>query len=120
MNTDRGKTTVQVRLTIYHSEPLAQLAGQRLRQEEVRCVVRPLGAGPGGWGSAANLPFAIYVRAEDETRARQVLDLPPSEVAERDHPPVRTTPMAVVLLLIVAAAALVLGTLEVIVNRLIR
>jgi hypothetical protein len=68
-----------VRLDVFQGEPLARLASQRLRGEGIPCMVRPLGVGPGGWGMAANLPYAVYVLADDEARAREVLELPPEE-----------------------------------------
>jgi hypothetical protein len=109
---NRSHSVRQVRLTVFENEPLALMAEQRLRHERIRCVVRSLGAGPGGWGAATNLPHALYVMADDEMRARQVLDLPPAEVAERErlaalpgYLPWRTW----VLLLVVLAAVVLLG-----------
>ena len=80
----QSNTKATVRLTTFPNEPLARLASGRLRQEGIGSMVRPLGAGPGGWGTAATLPHALYVQAADEMGARQVLDLPPSEIAERE------------------------------------
>ena len=76
----------QVRLTVFGNEALARLAEQRLSQERIPCVVRSLGAGPGGWGVATNLPHALYVLAEEEMLARQLLDIAPAEIAERGNP----------------------------------
>ena len=120
---DRSRNRRQVRLTVLENEPLARLAEQRLRQESIPCMVRSLGAGPGGWGAATNLPHAIYVTASDEMRARQALDLSPAEIEEREGPPSysRYHPSTMIIaLLIIAAAALVFGTLELVINRMIR
>ena len=113
----------QIKLTILENEPMARLAEQRLWQEEIPCVVRSLGAGPGGLGGATKLPHAIYVKASDEMSAREVLELPPAEIAEREDSP-SSAPQrpstAVIATFIVLAAALLLGTVELLVNRLIR
>ena len=102
----------QVRLTVYQNESLARLAEQRLNQQLIGCVVRSLGAGSGGLGVATNLPHALYVLAEEEMRAREVLNIPPAEIAEREPRPVRPrrvpTP-AIVGLVLVAAGVLILG-----------
>ena len=120
---DRPRNRKQVRLTVLENEPLARLAEQRLHQESIPCVVRSLGAGPGGWGAVTNLPHAIYVTASDEMRARQVLDLSPAEIEEREgqqsysrfHPSTM-----IIVLLIIAMAALLFGTVEMVINRMIR
>ena len=86
-------------------------------------MVRSLGAGPGGWGAVTNLPHAIYVTTTDEMRARQVLDLSPAEIEERDgqqsysrfHPSTM-----IIALLIIAMAALLFGTVELVINRMFR
>ena len=77
-------TNTTIKLTVMASEPLARLAEQRLHHEGIRCMVRTLGAGPGGWGTAANLPYGLYVKEADEMRARQVLELSPMEIVERE------------------------------------
>ena len=108
---------------MFEGEPLARLAEQRLKQEEIPCVVRSLGAGPGGWGAATNLPHAIYVKGNDEMRARQVLDLEPSEIAEREgrvrQQPYRVS-IFIVFMLIVTVAALIFGMIELVVQRILR
>ena len=112
---DRTYSRKQIRLTVYDNEPLARLAQQRLQQERIPCVLRPLGAGWGGWGVATYLPHALYVKVADEMRARQVLDLPPGEIAERDGPATRASRPPNILLiavLIVVAAAFLLGSVE--------
>ena len=73
-----------VSLTVMESEPLARLAAQRLEAEGILCVVKPVGVGPGGWGMAANLPHALFVRASNQLEARQLLEFIPAEVLERE------------------------------------
>ena len=102
----------QVKLTVFQNEALARLAEQRLGQERILCVVRSLGAGPGGWGVATNLPHALYVLAEEEMLAREVLNIPPAEIAERETrpvPPLQVPTLTLVGLLVIAAAVLILG-----------
>ena len=100
----------QIQLTVFDNEPLARLAQQRLQQEDVPCIVRSLGVGPGGWGVATYLPHGLYVGASDEMKAREILELPPSEIAERDGTssmtPTKIHPALIVLLLVVVAAVL--------------
>ena len=113
----------QVKLTVLDNEPMARLAEQRLQREDIPCLVRALGAGPGGWGVATNLPHGIYVISHDEMRARQILDLAPAEISERDGPqsqPTNRLPVAIVVLLIITVAALLFGTMELVINRIIR
>ncbi len=76
----RGK---QVRLTGFNNEPMAKLAEQILRDEGIPCYTRSLHGGPGLWGSAYNLPHDISVYEEDEVRAREILELPPLDPAQR-------------------------------------
>ena len=75
----------QVSLTVFDNEPLARLAEQRLRQEGIPCLTRSLQGGAGLWGSAYNLPHAVYVYESDEMRAREVLGLMPLEISERER-----------------------------------
>jgi hypothetical protein len=97
----------QVRVAVFEGEPLARLAAQRLQEAGVPCVVHSIGVGPGGWGMAANLPYAVSVLPADQRRAREVLELPPAEIPEREGVPQRRpTRMALVLLLIAAAVLL--------------
>ena len=120
---DPSRIKAQIRLTVFESEPLARLAEQRLQQEYIPCVVRCLGAGPGGWGVATNLPHAMYVKAGDEMHARQVLDLLPAEIAEtegRSSRPTYRPSVMLVAVLIIMAAALLFGAVELVINRLIR
>ena len=81
---DRQDDQERVRLDVYQGEPLARLAVQRLRDQGIPCMVQPLGVGPGGWGMAANLPYAVYVLADDEARARELLELPEEEGRDPD------------------------------------
>ena len=75
--------------------------------------------GPGIWGSAYNLPPDLYVYQEDEMQAREVLDLAPLEIEEREtqkQPSSGIGPGLGVVLLI--AAALVVAIVVPIVSRL--
>ena len=81
----------QIRLTVFDNEPTARLAEQRLRQEGIRCFTRSLGVGHGAWGTAYNLPHALYVYQADALRAREALDLAPLEMAEREKSTSRRT-----------------------------
>jgi hypothetical protein len=109
VSTPQRNRQQQVQLTTFNNEPLARLAEQRLRQEGIPCLIRSLQGGPGLWGSAYNLPHALYVFESDEMRAREVLDLPPQEVLERGE---KTTTHArgpsMLVFLVVAAVLLVL------------
>ncbi len=75
----------QVRLVIFNNEPMARLAEQRLRQAGIPSLSRALRGGPGLWGSSYNLPHDLYVYQGDEMRAREVLDLAPREIEERER-----------------------------------
>ena len=121
MGQSRGRK--QVRLVVYENEPLARLAEQRLKGESIPCVVRSLGVGPGGWGVATNLPHAVYVKATDEMGARQVLNLAPGEIAERDGAPTskgQPLPVTIVVILMIAAAALIFGMVELLARWMFR
>ena len=104
----------RVTLDVFQGEPLARLAAQRLEEEGIPCVVRPLGVGPGGWGMAANLPHALHVRPSDADRARDVLGMPPGEgggdgVARTQA---RRWPISVVVILIIIAAAVLISAVD--------
>ena len=102
----------QVRLAVYQNESLARLAEQRLNQQLIGCVVRSLVAGSGALGLPTNVPHALYVLAEEEMRAREVLNIPPAEIAEREGRPAhlrRVSTPAVAVLVVTAGAALILG-----------
>ena len=79
---DKGK---QVQLTMFNNEPMARLAEQRLRLEGIPSLIRSSHGGPGLWGSAYNLPHGLYVFQSDEMQARDILNLAPLEIAERDQ-----------------------------------
>lgn len=79
---DKGK---QIQLTMFNNEPMARLAEQRLRLEGIPSLIRSSHGGPGLWGSAYNLPHGLYVFQSDEMQARDILDLAPLEIAERDQ-----------------------------------
>lgn len=115
----RRRSDKQVRLTIFNNEPMVRLAEQRLRQAGIPCLTRALRGGPGLWGSSYNLPHDLYVHQEDEMRAREVLDLAPREIEEREiqeRPSSGVGPGLGVVLLI--AAALVVAIVVPIVVRL--
>ena len=112
---DEPRSRKQIRLTVFANEPLARLAEQPLGEQSIRCLILPLGAGPGGWGVATYMHHAMYVKAADEMRARQVLDLPPAEIMERygvpSHPTHRVS-FTVMIVLVITVAALLFGALE--------
>ena len=84
-HSDDGKT---VTLEVFQSEPLARMAAHRLEAEGIRCMVRAVGVGPGGWGLAANVPHALDTWEEDAVAAREILNLMPAEIEERTRGPV--------------------------------
>ena len=98
---------------------MARLAEQRLRQAGIPCLSRALRGGPGLWGSSYNLPHDLYVYQGDEMRAREVLDLAPQEIGEREmqKPPSSGMGLGLAAALIFAAV-LVLATVVPIVVRL--
>jgi hypothetical protein len=109
---DRGK---QISLAVFDNEPTARMAEQRLQANGIPCLVRSLQGGPGVWGSAYNLPHDLLVYERDEMEAREILDLIPLEITEREGPtPVRPQPwsqwmvivgvVSVVVVLIMAVA----------------
>ena len=112
---DKGK---QVQLTMFNNEPMARLAEQRLRLEGIPSLIRSSHGGPGLWGSAYNLPHGLYVFQSDEMQARDILDLAPLEIAERDQAAgseldhrnrawIIVAVIAIVLVLVITAQALV-------------
>lgn len=72
----------QVRVAVFDNEPMARLAEQRLRQMGIPCLTRCLRGGPGLWGSGYNLPHDLLVYESDQSTAREVLELGPSEDPE--------------------------------------
>ena len=100
----------QVMVAVYDGEPLARLAAQRLQEEEIDCMVQAVGVGPGGWGMAANLPYALYVRSADEARTRELLEpLSRTITGPGAGSTASGSRPAVILLIIGAAAVLTLG-----------
>ena len=81
----RERSRKQVSLTVFDNEPTARMAEQRLQLEGIPCLVRSLRGGPGLWGSAYNLPHDLLVYEDDEMRAREVLDVAPKEILERER-----------------------------------
>ena len=73
------KKDKQIRVAVFDNEPLARLAVQRLQEMGIPALTRCLRGGPGLWGSAYNLPHDIVVYESDESRARDLLELPPSD-----------------------------------------
>ena len=113
----------RVTLEVFQGEPLARLAGQRLQDEGIPCLVRPLGVGPGGWGMAANLPYAVYVMAADEARARDVLELPVGEDQGTDvqhQPQSRGWSTAVMVVLFIVAAVVLISAVDRLFGALLR
>ena len=81
-----GEKTIT--LEVYQSEPLARMAANRLESEGIRCMVRAVGVGPGGWGLAANVPHALDTWEDDAVEARAILNLMPGEIEERLSQPI--------------------------------
>ena len=81
----RDRRRKQVSLTAFDNEPTARMAEQRLQLEGIPCFVRSLRGGPGLWGSAYNLPHDLLVYEDDQMRAREVLDIAPLEILERER-----------------------------------
>ena len=115
-----GKT---VTLEVFQSEPLARMAASRLEAEGIRCMVRSLGAGPGLWGLAANVPHALDTWEEDAVQAREVLNLMPAEIEERTREPLgggTSLPKLIFLvLLVLVAGALVVQLADAAFGRLL-
>ena len=63
----------QVRIAVFDAEPMARLWEQRLRQDEIPCLVKSLGAGSGAWGGSSFVPCGLYVLAPDRDRASDLL-----------------------------------------------
>ncbi len=74
----------QLQLTVFDNEPEARMAEQRLFQEDIPCITKSLGGGPGLWGTAYNLPHGVYVYEDDATRARELLGLDADEATPGD------------------------------------
>lgn len=80
----RPRREKQVSLAVFDNEPTVRMAQVRLWDEGIPCFIKPLQGGPGMWGTSNNLPHDLLVFATDEMRARELLDLPPKEIAERE------------------------------------
>ena len=120
----REQPRKQVSLRVFDNEPTARMAEQRLNQEGIPCLVRSLRGGPGLWGTAYNLPHDLLVYEGDEMLAREVLEIPPQEIMERDREqeserPSPLMPQWMVTLTIVAIVAFIAFTV-VIANRAVR
>ena len=111
LSTPRRNSEKQVQLTVFNNEPMASLAEQRLRLEGIPSLIRSLHGGPGLWGSAYNLPHGLYVYQSDEMRAREVLDLTPLELVEREEVESgnnRQTRLGLMVLVLAIALALII------------
>jgi hypothetical protein len=113
----------QVRIATFDGEPLARLWQQRLRQEDIPCVVKSLGAGSGAWGGSSFVPHAVYVLVRDRRRAigviqgtdspEYLLDMASDEAAERRaEGSVRFLLVAAVAVLAIATALAFLATVR--------
>ncbi len=100
----------QVLLTMFPNEPLARMAAQRLDQEGIPSLVKSLHGGPGLWGSAFNLPHALYVYQDDAALSRTVLELPEDGAAEENRPAGTGRLFGWPLALAIAAALLLIAT----------
>ena len=123
----RERHRKQVSLRVFNNEPTARMAEQRLQLEGIPCLVRSLRGGPGLWGSAYNLPHDLLVYEEDEMRAREVLDIAPREIIERERqgqrPPAPTHQGTMPQWMVTGAIVFVVAVLAlavVIVNRVVR
>lgn len=56
------------------NEPLAQLWTSMLEESDIRVLMKPGGAGIGGWGSAATLEHELYVLRSKMEEARRIID----------------------------------------------
>ena len=123
MSQDRRRK--QVSLMVFDNEPTARMAEQRLQEEGIPCFVRSLRGGPGLWGTAYNLPHDLLVYEDEVLRARDVLEIAPAEISERQRegrtppPPQRPVPQWMVTVAIIAVVAFLALTV-VIANRAVR
>ncbi|MFN3974492.1 MAG: putative signal transducing protein [Dehalococcoidia bacterium] len=110
-----------MRIAFFSSEPLARLAASRLEEVGIPCLVRSEGVGPGGWGTAANIPYSVAVSEQEQWRAREVLGLSPAEVEERAKAqPGRRPPFILRLALFILALVLVLAVIAGVASRILR
>ena len=73
-----------IRVARVHSEPLAEMWAELLRQEGINPLLRSGGPGAGALASGALLEYSIWVLASDADRARQVLESLQSADASAD------------------------------------
>jgi hypothetical protein len=99
----RRQQVEQELVTTYNNEPLARLAAQQLQGAHIDCVVQPIGAGPGGWGLAVDIPYALFVHPADKKRTRMLLNLPSHEVSEQNMQVSRTRPIFILIIVAVTA-----------------
>lgn len=86
------------------------MAEQRLQLEGIPCFVRCLRGGAGLWGSVYNLPHDLMVFEDDLMTARDILDVAPAEIQERERlgqEPSAPMPQWVVTVMIVAIVAFI-------------
>lgn len=112
---DSRQQVKQVVVATYNSEPLARLAAQRLQESKINCVVQPIGVGPGGWGFAANLPYALFVHPSDKEHAQVLLHLPRGET---EVPNIKASGSRTPLIFIMVAAAVTLIVADRVFGRL--
>ena len=117
---DDREAKKQVMLTVFANEPLARLAEQRLRQENIPSIVRSLGPGAGIGIGVMNLPHALYVRGGDEMQARDILELEPAEIMERQSRPAYRSSTFMVAMLIITVVLLLFGIVEMLVDGVLR
>jgi hypothetical protein len=116
MTMDKGL----VELAHFDGEPLARLAESRLREAGIDSVVRPMGAGPGGWGQAAAMPYGMWVRPADEAAARDVLELPAPAGDGATRRALAGTSRVALIAVVIAVFALVISVADRILERLLR
>ena len=98
------------------------MAEQRLQLEGIPCFIRCLRGGPGLWGSVYNLPHDLLVFEDDLMMARDILDVAPAEIQERElqeREPSAPMSQWIVTVLIVAVVAFIAFAV-VIGNRAVR
>ena len=118
----RERRRKQVCLTVFDNEPTARMAEQRLQVEGIPCFVRSLLGGPGLWGSAYNLPHELLVFDDDVIKAREILEVVPNEILERERAgqePSSAMPQWLVTVTIVVLVAF-LALAVVVANRAVR
>ena len=118
-SSDQNAKTVT--LEVYSSEPLARMAAGKLELEGIRCMVRAVGVGPGGWGVAATVPHALDTWEEEADLAREILDIAPTEDEGRPvnpQAPQSRFPVVVMLVLTIVVAAIVIQAADAVFSRI--